>query len=434
MIVIIGAGITGLALAHALEHRHIEHLVLEASTRAGGAIRSTLAGGRVLEAGPQRGRLSAPLRDLVGEIGLEQELLLAPTDLSLLIFRDGRLRTAPLTARELVRTDLLSTWGKLRLLAEPFVVRRAEAASSAAQVLRRRVGEEAYAHFLGPLFGGLYASDPAQMPAGIALLPLLEDLGLRDRSLVAAALRRRSQPARAFSFLRGMQSLTDRLYERHRAAVRLGCVVSGLRVSGSGITVTAGGERISAREVVLTVPADDASRVLRSAAPAAAERLAQLRYNPLAIAYLESDAPLHGYGYQVSLAEPTETRGVTFNDSLFGHVVAPSPDPTLGPGNGRARLFTAFLGGALRPSIHDMPADWIAEVACNEFRRATGDDATAIGMERARIPAWDRSWAGLEGLTLPEGIHLATNYESRIGIGGRLARATSLAARLAATR
>ncbi|HJR53873.1 MAG TPA: FAD/NAD(P)-binding protein, partial [Gemmatimonadota bacterium] len=54
MIGIVGAGLTGLALAHELARRGVEHVVLEAADRPGGVIESARVDGRVLDFGPQR--------------------------------------------------------------------------------------------------------------------------------------------------------------------------------------------------------------------------------------------------------------------------------------------------------------------------------------------------------------------------------------------
>ncbi|MGH7482021.1 MAG: hypothetical protein ACRELV_07690, partial [Longimicrobiales bacterium] len=182
-----------------------------------------------------------------------------------------------------------------------------------------------------------------------------------------------------------------------------------------------------------TVPAPAAARILRHAAPDAAARLAALRQNTITVAFLEADGLPRGLGYQVGFADrgggggggeggraDLALRGVTFNGWLF-------------PGGvGRDRLCTAFLGGSgeadgRRRGVDAMPDEWIGEVACNELARATGAQARPIRVERAAMPAWDASWSALDGLALPDGIVLAANYESRAGIGGRVARAGEVA-------
>src|SRR5690606_12557404 len=95
MIIIIGAGITGLVLAHELSRRGMEYVVLEAASEPGGVIRTVEVEGRLYETGPQRTRLVPPVRALVEELGLEDELLVAPPGLPLLVHRSGRLSEVP---------------------------------------------------------------------------------------------------------------------------------------------------------------------------------------------------------------------------------------------------------------------------------------------------------------------------------------------------
>jgi oxygen-dependent protoporphyrinogen oxidase len=174
---------------------------------------------------------------------------------------------------------------------------------------------------------------------------------------------------------------------------------------------------VSASHLVLTAPADAAAALLDALAPDAAARLATLRYNPLAIVHLKTaPAGPAGLGYQVAFGEPLRTRGVTFNDCLFG----------------RDGIRTAFLGGARDPEILREADERIGEIAAAELKLVTGGEAEVLLVARTRVPAWDRTWTALEGLSLPQRVHLCTNYESRIGIPGRIASATALARRLIA--
>jgi hypothetical protein len=108
-------------------------------------------------------------------------------------------------------------------------------------------------------------------------------------------------------------------------------------------------------------------------------------------------------------------RGVTFNDSLFG----------------RTGVYTAYLGGGRHPEVVQRTDDELGRLAVEQFRRTTGCDARPLAVAREAMPAWDRSWQALEGLTLPAGLHLATNWTGRPGLPGRLAQARRLAAELA---
>jgi len=419
MVVILGAGLTGLALARELAARGVDFLVLEAADEPGGVIRTVEAEGRLLELGPQRTRLTPQIAALIDALGLRDEVVTAPPGLPLWIYRDGRLRRAPFSLREAVGTDLLSWRAKARVLLEPLTGPEREG-ESVADFLVRKFGGEVYRSLLGPLYGGLYASDPSNMPMRHSLSAALRHLGVEGSLLVAMVRRGRgaTEAAPACSFRGGLRALIDALHAAHRDRIRLGTAAHAVRAAGGGgyVVETTAGE-VEADAVVVTIPADRAAAVLRPVAPDAADRLSRLVYNPLAIVHLAAECDVRGLGYQVAFGERLATRGVTFNASLFG----------------RADVYTAFLGGALRPEVPEWPDDRLGEVAATEFEEVTGRPARPLRVSRVRMPAWDRSWSALEGLALPPGVHLAANYESRAGIPGRLARARALAERLAAT-
>jgi oxygen-dependent protoporphyrinogen oxidase len=410
VIAIVGGGLTGLALGWHLARRGVEHVVLEASDRPGGVIRSEWVEGHLLEWGPQRTRLGGLVGEIVAELGIGDEVITAPPGLPLFVHRRGKLRRVPFSAGDFLRSDVVGWGAKLRLLAEP-LTGGPRPGEDVARYLSRKVGRELYENMLGPLYGGLYASDPADMLVDLSLGHVLREFGI-GRSLLLPLLRRggRLSPPPACSFREGLWTLPAALFRADRESVRLDSPVhriTGRR--GDFVLETAAGE-VRAGEVVVTAPAGAAARMLEALAPDAAARIATLRYNPLAVVHLHAETGLRGLGYQVSFAERLVTRGVTFNDSLFG----------------RHGVYTAYLGGAKAPKAVARPDDELAETAVREFRLVTGRDARPLSVRREHMPAWDASWRALQGLSLPPGLHLAANWESRPGIPGRLAQAKRL--------
>jgi oxygen-dependent protoporphyrinogen oxidase len=411
MIVIVGGGISGLALAHRLAARDRPFVLLESSTRVGGVIRSSVLDGRVLEQGPQRGRLTADFEALVDDLGLRGELITAPADLPLFIYARGRLRRVPFSIRGLLHSDLLTWRARSRLLLEPFTP-AARADETVAAFFTRKLGREVYENLAGPLYGGLYASDPADMVMQFSLSHVLREFNVR-RSLLAPLLRRIGgiTPPPACSFRDGMETLPRALLERHAARIRLDAPVRAIEPRGNAYEVITDADRIAAEHIVITTPAPAAAHLLGGVAPEAASRIAALRYNPLTVVHMHAETDLRGLGYQVSLAESLVTRGVTWNDSLFA----------------REGVYTAFLGGARNRSIEQESAERAAQIAVAEFRTATRFHATVLAVGRVRVPAWDRSWAAAEGLVLPRNLHIHASWHARPGIPGRLIMARRLA-------
>ena len=408
---------SGLALGRELLRRGRDCVVLEAEDRPGGVVRSVRADGLLMENGPQRARLTGPFAALVDDLGLGDQLLLAPSDLDFFIYRNGALRRAPLSVRGLLMSDVVSWRGKLRALLEPLTPGARDEERVAAFFIRK-LGRELYEHVVGPLYGGLYGTDPGDMVVGLSLGGLLRDMGI-GRSLVLARLWRRggSPPPPACSFADGMETLPRALAHSLGERVRLNSRVRAIEPREGGWSVVLDQESLSAEQVVLAVPATAAARLLREIAPDAASRIHGLRYNRLAVVHLRADSPLRGIGFQVSLAEPRPLKGVTFSHSLFG-----------GPGgrDDRTGVYTAYLAAA-RSRAAGADDDALGDLAAAEFQRCTGYAAEPIAVARPTIPAWDTSWSALRGLRLPPGIHVTANWESRPGLAGRFARARALA-------
>jgi protoporphyrinogen/coproporphyrinogen III oxidase len=415
MIAVIGGGISGLAVGRSLQRAGAEFVVLEASSTTGGVVGTVRVGGQVLELGPQRTRLTAPVRALVAELGLEDRLVTAP-DLPLYIYCDGRLREVPLDLRGALTTDLIGWRDRARALLEPFTAPLADH-ETAADFFTRKFGRRTYDRVIAPLFGGLYASDPADMPARHTLAPALRSMGVRG-SLLAAAVRgaRGSGRAPACTFDGGLQVLTDALARQLGDRVRTSTPVHAIDRRGGQLHLVTEDDELVADRVVLACPADTAARLVAGWDADTARRLAALHYHPLAVVHLLADAQLHGHGYQVALDERIATHGVAWNHAMFG----------------RTGLYTAFLGGAGRPDVAALSDDALGDTAALEFMDVTGFPARPIHVHRTRMPAWDTSWNGLQALALDPRVQLCANWWGRPGITGRLLAADRLATALAA--
>ena len=417
LIGIVGGGISGLVLGHEFVSLGADVVLWEASERPGGVLWSQDCGGVQVELGPQRARLTDGFRDLVEAVGLTDELVTAPVDLPLFVYARGKLRTAPLSVGQALFTDLLPLSSKVRILTEPFRS-GPRAQETAGGFLRRKFGVVAYRDLLGPLYGGLYGSDPDHMPARHGLARTLKNMGV-GRSILWRMISAggRADEAPPCSFRDGLAALPRALRAHLGDRVRLGNPVRSLRAGGDGWAVVLDGdERVEVSQVVLACPADQAASIVEGVSPAGAGILAAIRYNPLAVVHMTSEADLYGLGYQLAFGEPFETRGVTWNHSLFK----------------RSGLYTAYLGGMKNPDMVQRPDEEIGRIACREFEAVTGYAAEPLMVSRTRMPAWDESWNALPELDLPAGLHLCSNYSARPGIEGRMVEARRLARRLTA--
>ena len=396
---IVGGGITGLALAHALACRGRDFVLFEKSGHWGGAIRTEFTNGRVAEFGPQRMRLTASVRRLVHDLGLGSQVVAAAPKAETFILSKEGIRPF---------SDLI-----------PMLNRRPDPPESPetrlGAWLRHTCGDAAYRGLVGPVVAATFASDPDEMLRR-PVLPLVEEM-------LAGLIARGSAPP-AFTFRDGLSVLPGALAARYREFLRPGTAVGAIRRADDCLEIQAGegpGEVVD--RVVLTGSGPDMAPLLAEVAPAAAARLARLRYNTIRIVALDTEGCPPGFGYRTALDMPLRTQGVTWNASVFA-----------GDGDtGREGICTAFLGGLTDTDVASWPDERVGRVAAREFEQVHGFGAEPLAVASASLPAWDTSWAAIEGgLELPENVTLASTCAERLAISSRIARAGTLARDLSA--
>lgn len=393
-VIVLGAGISGLASAWEIQQQGARVLVLEARAQAGGCIASHRDQGCLLESGPNSALETNPLiAPLLESLGIGHERVLAsPRSINRYIVRHGRLHALPLSPFAFLSSSLFSTRAKLRLLREPFVSRaNPDTDESVAAFVRRRLGDEFLDYAINPFVGGVYAGDPQSLSVGAAF-PRLHELEQRYGSLIRGQLRgamaRRRNPEKSrqsapmFAFREGMQTLTDAIAQR-LASIELGTRVTNITVGREGYTVEAtraDGHRVyRARAVVVAVPAWAAATLVASMAPAAAAALRSIVYPPVVVvhsAYRRGAIahPLDGFGLLVPEREGLRTLGTLFSSTMFANR-APSG----------LVLLTTFIGGARQPELTQLDENEIADMAQAEHVSLLGAVAPP---EFVRVTRW----------------------------------------------
>src|ERR1700704_4812570 len=218
--VVIGAGISGLVCAYALNKAGIDVLVLEAASRVGGVICSDRRDGFLLELGAQSFSGTATLRALCAELGLAEQLLQAPANAPRYVLIGGKLKQVPLNPVAMLVSSLLSPATKWKIARDAFGATSApEIDESVAAFVRRKFGAELLDRLVAPFVSGIYAGDPERLSLRSAF-PQLHDAeksaGSVIRGMMRAAKSRKSPRERAtlLSFREGNATLVRALAEK----------------------------------------------------------------------------------------------------------------------------------------------------------------------------------------------------------------------------
>jgi len=381
--VVVGAGISGLTCAYALKKAGENVLVLEASDRPGGVIKSVAENGFLFELGPQSFSGTDALFQICDELDLASQLLEAPHDVPRFIFLEGKLVPVPLSPGAFFSSSLLSWHTKFSILSEVFKTSPPpNADESVASFVRAKFTPELLDRLVGPFVAGIYAGDPEELSLRAAFPTIYEAEKLSGsiiRGTIRLAKRKNStQHSRRpglFSFTKGNQTLPDALAAFLGPALRVGAgIVSEierdgdrfvLKVAGAG-----GAEEIRADKVVLATPTTVNADLLRSIAPAASVPSFDIEYAPVAVVshgygkeQVKTD--LRGFGLLIPRSQNILTLGTVWNSSLF-------------PGRAPAHhvLVTSFIGGARKPKMHHLSDQESADFVRREvgqILRVSGD-------------------------------------------------------------
>jgi protoporphyrinogen/coproporphyrinogen III oxidase len=355
-VVVIGAGVSGLACAYRLKQLGVRCMVLEASERAGGLIATVRRNGFLFETGPQCPRFPSAVWRLVQGLNLESEFVSGDPKAKRYIFSGGRLHAAPFSPTGLLTTRLVGPRSKYRILTEALRHSRPPVhEESLSEFVERKFGADILDNLVDPIVSTVFLGDAHRMGMESAF-PALVQWERDQGSLVRGAIRARklkrdartpdgrsadsrrdgvtlhvtqSLPSLG-SFRSGMGRLPERLSEELRTEIRYRARIAsvtpfrgdnGMTQAGWKIRLSSD-EEITANHLILAVPAYVAARLLEINVPELAAELKAIEYAPMCVvssAYDRSQVTnrLDGFGFMVPRTEGLKTICTFWNSSLF---------------------------------------------------------------------------------------------------------------------
>jgi protoporphyrinogen oxidase len=237
--IVIGAGISGLGMAHGSARRGISTLVLEGADRVGGCINSLTfpgCGDFWAEAGSHSCfNTYGHLLDILTDLGLIQ-CLTPKGKLSYRLWQDGK------------RRSVFSALHPLELLFSlPRLFGGGKAGKGVAEHYGAGLGRRNYRDLFQPAFRSVICQEPDEFPA---------DLLFRRKP-------RRKEIARSFTFPGGLSDIPRAIAGQDALEVRTGVCVSGIEPDGDGYLVRlVDGSELGSRYLTLAVPPDGVAALL----------------------------------------------------------------------------------------------------------------------------------------------------------------------------
>ena len=472
---IIGGGISGLVAAFLLKNRGLEVVLFEKSAAVGGNIQTKSEDGFLYELGPNSLLKSPRLVDLIGLLGLDGEVLAAnATAKKRYVLRGGRLKALPMSVLKMAAGDFLSFGAKMRLLKEPFIRSKAADDESVAEFFTRRLGGEIVTRAADPFIAGIYAGKPENLSIKSAF-PSLYELEKNYGSLFFGALRSKSEKTpkdfpRTFSFLNGIQTLTDALAAKLGESIKTNTEVLKIeKLSDGKFSVwerkhPACNERESAKNndaknhtaeefsppadsgdagrmpalrfdaVIIATPAEAAANLTENLDADLSRLLREIYYPPVAMVFLgvkkdDLEKTLDGFGFLIPGSEKRKILGTVWNSAVF---TGRAPDGF--------HLLTTFVGGTRDAEIFEKSDEDLFQIVESELGEILGLRADApvfrrITRWRKAIPQYNVGYDKIEDAIENferemRGIFFCSNFYKGISVGDCVKNAFALAKRI----
>jgi oxygen-dependent protoporphyrinogen oxidase len=339
-VLVVGAGITGLAAAVDLVDAGCDVEVWDAADRIGGKIKtSPFAGIPHVDEAADAYLVRVPHAAALAEhLGVDD--ITAPTGARAMVWHDGMheipseiLLGIPAALRPFVTTSLLSWKGKARAALEPLLP-RTDADDSIGKLVRARFGNEVHDRLVDSLIGSIYATDTDR--SSLRAVPQLAGLADKHRSLLLGgrSVRARAVAAPAgpiFGTPRaGLGALVDAAVahvERGGGAISRSRPATRIERDGDGLRVD--DQRFDA--VVLALPARAAAPLIETISSDTAAALESIEYADVIMVRLavpDDDLPaelVDGHsGYLVPKSRQRLVTAASFASEKWAHWQPPA--------------------------------------------------------------------------------------------------------------
>ncbi len=360
--VIIGGGISGLVTAYKLQEEGFNTLLLEKEDRLGGSLYTTFRDGFILEKGAQTVLSSEEFLNLCNELNIKPIFASNLVSNKRFIYKNKKLIELPTSLLSFISSDLFSLRGKIRLFLEPFIEPKDIKNETISEFVKRRLGKEFLDNVVEPFVCGVFAGDPDQLSANLAIRRV-KSLEKDYKSIIRGAIKKKSlgPSGKITSFEKGFYTLIKALADK----VNYSLENVALRISKKEdyYIIDAKSGKIEAKSVILAVPAFSASYLLKSLTWSMSSELDEIVYAPVVVINiaLKNKKVPNGFGLLVPKTENKNILGVIFSSKIFPHFAPQGKE-----------LITVYVGGIRSKDLTELSIKEIEELAIKDLEEILG--------------------------------------------------------------
>ena len=360
---IIGAGITGLSLAHFLKKFNQDFIILESSERIGGNINTVSKKGFTLENGPNTLLLdNKSIQALIEDFNISKNIIF-PNEKAKnrFLIKNHILTPIPKNLTDFLKSNIFSFSAKIRILFEPFI-KKHKKDTNVFDFIIKRFGKEFHDNLIVPFLNGIYAGDTKKMSVKFVLKKIWGMEQSNGSILKSIFLNKTNYQPKSFSFKNGLSDLLDCFKKELDKNIFLKTKVTNIiKINDLNFVQINDSLEIQCKNIISTIPAYCLNDIISD--KKIINHLKKIEYNPINVLHFSLErnkiySHINGFGVLAKPSDKLSFLGILFNSRIFPHLSPKKYD-----------LITVMVGGGKQKNILKKPKKEIEKRVISDIKK-----------------------------------------------------------------
>ena len=416
---IIGAGITGLSLAHFLKKFNQDFIIVESSEKIGGNINTVSKKGFTLENGPNTLLLdNESIKALIEDFNISKNIIFPNKKAKKrFLIKNHKLTPIPKNLTDFIKSNILSFPAKIRIIFEPFIKKHKKDAS-VFDFIVKRFGKEFHDNLIEPFLNGVYAGDTKKMSVKFVLKKIWSMEQKNGSILKSLLLNKTNYQPKSFNFKNGLSDLLDCFKKELNKKIFLKTKIRGIvKKNNLNFVKINDNLEVQCKNIISTIPAHCLKDIISD--KKIINHLNNIDYNPINVLHfsLERDkiySDINGFGVLTKPRDKLSFLGILFNSRIFPHLSPKKYD-----------LITVMVGGGKQKNILNNPKKEIEKRVVSDIKKIIkfeGDIKLLNHFSwKKGIPQYDINFSNFSNsiknyMQKNDGFYIAGNYIKGVSV------------------